>query len=176
MPSVRLSVSKSASINLANTPNKSFKVRPRKMRGALVKVSSPAGDETFTKAPRIFRGLTLKLLFGVFAKFIEALLETDNLTDGISDNEGRQNNDDFFHDLTEAAIDRLPCRFHPDPDRRDAENEFDSIFNPGRKLARGRQTDNPAEENGADIENGSEHWRTQDSRQIVELPCWKRGC
>ena len=117
-----------------------------------------AGDEAFTKGFRFVRASIAKCVLRMFAEAVDPLLQAENFSNDVADNEGGANDGQLFDDLEKAAVDALPNCLEADIDRESAKDDFDALLNCGRKLASREKADGASRDYRADVQNGSDHW------------------
>ena len=118
-----------------------------------------AGDEAFAETFWFGGIVLLECVFGVFAEFVDAFLEAEEFADHVADDQGDEDDDDLFHDGPEAAVDGGPGGFESDVNGEQAEDQFEAIFDFRRNAFGDDEADQAAEDNGANVDDGSDHRR-----------------
>ena len=101
----------------------------------------------------------LESVLRVFAEFVDSFLQAKEFADHVADDQGDQDDDDLFQDGTETAVDGGPGCFEADVNGEETEDQLEAVFDFRRNAFGDDQADEAAEDNGANVDDGSDHPR-----------------
>ncbi|MFM1944825.1 MAG: hypothetical protein RI897_3807 [Verrucomicrobiota bacterium] len=96
-------------------------------------------------------------LAGESAEVVEAGLDTEQASCGVTEGEGYDSESELAEDLEEGAVEAGPAEFEAGPDDEDTEEEFDGSLGIGGGFFAGEDTVEATDENCGDVEEGTWH-------------------